>query len=273
MTCSVIQSDCMKFLLAQPQGSVDLVLTSPPYCQARTYRENGVDIGIALEVDEWVQWMRRVFHACQWACRGLVACVCAGNTRKFRWNAAPALLIAALAADGFNLRSPPIYHRVGIPGSGGSDWLRSDYEFIVCTSRPGKLPWADLKAVGHPPKYRPGGAPSHRSKDDQRVSGKRYRAPTHANPGNVLKLGSVGKGHMGSDLAHQNEAPFPLWLAEFFVKAFCPPGGTACDPMCGSGTVGHAALKHGRSFIGCDLRQSQVELSIKRLEENLHETD
>ena len=37
-----------------------------------------------------------------------------------------------------------------------------------------------------------------------------------ANPGNVVKV-KAGGGHMGSDLAHDNEAPFPESLADFFV--------------------------------------------------------
>lgn len=42
---------------------------------------------------------------------------------------------------------------------------------------------------------------------------------------------------MGSDLAHDNEAPFPETLTDFFVESFCPPGGTVLDIFCGSGTT------------------------------------
>jgi len=70
---------------------------------------------------------------------------------------------------------------------------------------------------------------------------------------------------MGHDLAHSNEAPFPLKLAAFFVQSFAPPGGTVCDPFAGSGTTAHAAYEHGRRFVGCDLRQSQVDLTLRRL--------
>ena len=72
---------------------------------------------------------------------------------------------------------------------------------------------------------------------------------------------------MGSDLAHENEAPFPEKLAEFFVLSFCPPGGTVYDPFCGSCTTGAVAVRHGRNFIGTDVRESQIELSKRRLAE------
>jgi hypothetical protein len=91
-----------------------------------------------------------------------------------------------------------------------------------------------------------------------------YETPAKANPGNVVKL-NVGGGQMGHALAHDNEAPFPLGLPSFFVKSFCPPDGIVCDPFTGSGTTADAAKRHNRRFIGCDLRQSQVDLCKRRL--------
>ena len=91
-----------------------------------------------------------------------------------------------------------------------------------------------------------------------------YVVPAIANPGNVI-WSNVGGGQMGHNLSHESEAPFPLELAAFFVKSFCPPDGIACDPFAGSGTVAHACLDHGRRFIGCDIRQSQVDLTKRRL--------
>jgi hypothetical protein len=92
-----------------------------------------------------------------------------------------------------------------------------------------------------------------------------YTPPEKCNPGNVVSL-SVGMGHLGSKLAHENEAPFPEKLAEFFIKSFCPPGGTVLDPFSGSGTTIAVAKKNYRNGIGIDVRESQVELGHKRLE-------
>jgi DNA modification methylase len=90
--------------------------------------------------------------------------------------------------------------------------------------------------------------------------------PCHrkANPGNVINCHGGG-GHMGSKLAHENEAPFPEKLAEFFVKSFCPPDGTVLDPFCGSGTTLKVAIKNGRQAIGYDIRECQTELSGERV--------
>ncbi len=71
--------------------------------------------------------------------------------------------------------------------------------------------------------------------------------------------------HIGDYRAHENEAPFPESLVEPFIKCFCPPGGTVLDPFCGSGTSGAVAIRLGRQFTGCDVRESQVGLSQKRV--------
>jgi ParB-like chromosome segregation protein Spo0J len=286
----VERADCLAWLAAQPTDSIDLVFGSPPYEDARLYLENGRDEGIALGTEEWVAWMVKVYLAAVRPCKGLVAFVVAGRTEHYRWSAAPALLMADLHRQGIVLRSPPLYHRVGIPGSGGPDWLRGDYEFVVCATRPGPLPWSNNVAMGTPPKYGPGGDPSHRRPDGSRVNrngeddgyanpdersnegphrvrqraGDKYQPPELANPGNVIRC-VAGGGNMGDKLCHENEAPFPESLAEFFVRSFCPPGGVVADCFCGSGTTGKVALVTGRHFLGCDVRASQVELTKRRL--------
>ena len=315
--------DVLDVLRMMPTNSVDLVFCSPPYEDARTY---GIDY--KLRGQDWVDWAVERFVECVRVSRGLVAWVVEGKTKQFRWSATPALFMVDLHRRGVCLRKPPAFRRVGIPGSGGPDWLRNDYEFIVCATSGGKLPWSDNTAMGHPPKWAPGGAMSNRHADGQRknardkvesraarvnqwghsidsgatvvksdgrvrshgtrpshyiktfpaakrdhtkarkdgsVEVQHYSAPKKANPGNVIEC-TVGGGVMGSKLAHENEAPFPEALAEFFVRSFCPPGGITCDPFSGSGTTIAVARKFGRRGIGVDIRESQVELSCRRVQ-------
>jgi len=312
----VVQGDNLSVLAHLPEKSVDLIFGSPPYEAARTY---GIDFN--LKGQDWVDWMvARTVWALR-ACRGLVAWVVEGRTRDFRWSATPAMLMADLHRQGICLRKPPAFQRVGIPGSGGPDWLRNDYEFIVCCTNGGKLPWSDNTAMGHAPKWAPGGEMSNRRTSGARVNqwghsldsgatvvaadgtvrskGRRplhvhieangeavvretravmsadrdgthhqtqsgYTIPAKANPGNVIEC-IVGGGVMGDKLCHENEAPFPEALAEFFIRSFCPPGGIVCDPFSGSGTVASVAKMHGRKWIGIDVRQTQVDLATKRI--------
>lgn len=161
---SIIAGDCLSVMSTMPDNSVDLVFCSPPYESARAYG----DLNYSLSGEAWVAWSVVRYLECVRVCRGLVAWVVEGQTRKFRWSAAPALLMADLHRRGVSLRKPPAFKRVGIPGSGGPDWWRNDYEMVVCSSK-GKLPWSDNTAIGKPPKWAPGGAPSHRMRNGRRV--------------------------------------------------------------------------------------------------------
>jgi hypothetical protein len=88
-----------------------------------------------------------------------------------------------------------------------------------------------------------------------------------ANPGNVIDCGALGGGHLGSNLAHENEAPFCEQVAEFMIRSFCKPDGIVLDPFSGSATTPAVAIKTGRNYIGIDIRQSQIELGTRRIEE------
>lgn len=277
MKHQIICSDSLEYLRSLPDDSVDMIFGSPPYEQARRYGE----LGFNLKGQGWVDWAVEIYVECSRVSKGLVAWVVEGQTRKFRWSATPALLMADLHRRGIKLRKPPAFHRVGIPGSGCPDWLRNDYEFVVCSSK-GRLPWSDNTAMGHAPKYPVGGSMSNRNRDGVRSNGDRrarlvslgkrsrgYTLPEKSNPGNIIHC-HVGGGHMGSRLAHENEAPFPEKLAEFFVRSFCPPDGTVLDPFGGSGTTLAVCEKFGRNSISTDIRESQCELMRRRLDEALH---
>jgi hypothetical protein len=273
MSSKVILGDCLEIMTSLPDKAVDLTFCSPPYESQRTY---GIDFNLTGQA--WVDWAVERFLQCLRVTNGLVCWVVAGSTQKYRWSATPALLMADLHRRGVKFRTPPIYHRSGIPGSGGPDWLRNDYEFIVCASD-GKLPWSDNTAMGKPPVYGPGGPMSYRQKNGCRIggrlskstdvelvraNGKVYSGVKITNPGNVVRC-KVGGGHLGSRLAHENEAPFPEKLAEFFIRSFCRPGGTVMDCFCGSGTTLSVAKQTGREWLGIDIRQSQVNNSTQRL--------
>ena len=97
-----------------------------------------------------------------------------------------------------------------------------------------------------------------------------YIPPKIANPGNIIHCSG---GHLGCKLAHENEAPFPEQLAEFFVKSFCPPGGAVLDPFGGSGTTIAVAEKTGRKWVAIDIRQSQCDLMYRRINEARQEPE
>lgn len=168
-------SDCIAWMDALPEQSVDLVFGSPPYCEARTYGE-----GISYDCLEWVEWMLKVTAAAQRVCRGPVFWVAAGVTRdRNYWPACEGLLWEWWKRGGeCQLYRPCAWVKTdnedggtGIPGSGGDDYLRADWEYIMCFKRPGVLAWSDNTAMGHTPKYSEvGGEMSNRNADGRRIN-------------------------------------------------------------------------------------------------------
>jgi len=287
----IVVADVARLPLADK--SVDLVFGSPPYCDARTY---GIDA--QRDCQEWIDWMLDVTAEALRVCKGPVVWVAAGVTRdRCYWPACEGLMYEWWRRGGSMYR-PCYWHKVGIPGSGGDQWFRADVEYVMCFKRAGPLPWTDNTAMGHVPKWAPGGEMSHRLSDGARVNkwgsigdqvpsrmkdGKRakkfrrdtdnietqaYSAPAKANPGNLIRV-HVGGGLMGDDLAHQNEAPFPEKLAEWFIRSLCPEGGVVLDPFSGSGTTAAVAREWGRRYIASDIRMSQALLTRRRLAQGL----
>jgi hypothetical protein len=255
----IINANTQRLPLAD--DSVDMVFTSPPYGDRRTY---GIDF--KLTGDAWVKWAVPIFLEHLRVCRGLVAWVVNGYQKDYLYHPLPEMLTTDLYRLGVNIRCRKIYQRDGIPG-GSRDELALKHEIIVCaSSRPGPLPWANPKAMGHPPKCRPGGAPSNRVKSGIRVRSS-FKQPKFCKASNVINCGAVGGGNMGSKIAHEGEAPFPEHLVEYMARTFCVPGGIVLDPFCGSGTVGAVVKRLGRRSIMCDIRQSECEKSIRRVAE------
>jgi DNA modification methylase len=270
------QADALRIPLAD--DSVDLAFTSPPYLDARAYGDAGTH---ERGCGEWLGWMLQVVEECVRVCRGLVIINCAGVTRNWQYVPAPEGLLYKWYAAGGHCWRPCIWHRKSIPGSGGKQWYRADTEYLLAFTKCLKaVPWADPKANGKPPVYGPGGEMSHRTRAGHRINqGRRgkgqnnpYKPPNICNPGNLVHIGPVGGGNMGSSFASLNEAPFPQALPAYFIRSHCPPGGTVLDPFSGSGSTVAAALSLGRKGIGLDIRENQCALGNARIESDFNLT-
>ena len=163
MSWQFLRGDALRLPL--PDRSVDLVFGSPPYCDARTY-----GIGAQRDCQAWVDWMLDVTAEALRVSRGAVVWVAAGVTRdRTYWPACEGLMWKWWCLGGSMYR-PCYWHRVGVQGSGGNQWFRSDIENVMCFKRDGELPWSDNTAMGNAPKYGLGGKMTNRTKNGKRVN-------------------------------------------------------------------------------------------------------
>lgn len=309
-------ADALTWLRSLPARAVSLAFFSCHYEDQRTY-----GTGIRVRGQAWVDELRPIVAEAARVSSGLVVVNAAGPVRARSYSPTMEWLVADLTRlDGLVCGPAPwAWHKVcGIPGSGGKDYQRRDWEPLYAFCLPDRLPlaWSDNTAFGKPPKCGAGGEMSNRTKagarvndpwetasrggagcggrfkngkkragvlanspgTNRRASGDRktirqpsgqyevmtYHAPPIANPGNVIRA-RVGGSHLGHALAHENEAPMNLAIAERFVCWYAAPDSVVLDCFSGSGTTAHAAILHGRRFVGCDLRQSQVDLCARRM--------
>lgn len=167
----VKQDDALRFLQSLGTGSVDLIVSSPPYLDARTYPDDdGTDHRIARTCWEWIDWMASVTQEAVRICRGLVVWVVCGVTRNGQYQPGPEGLVWECWCRGIQQWRPALWLKNGIPGSGHKQGLRNDWEYLLQFKGPGNLPYADPLACGHVPKYAPGGDCSHRNSRGRRVN-------------------------------------------------------------------------------------------------------
>jgi site-specific DNA-methyltransferase (adenine-specific) len=58
----------------------------------------------------------------------------------------------------------------------------------------------------------------------------------------------------------------PPEVSEILIRQSTEPGALVVDPFCGSGSVGVAALRNGRRFLGGDICEEAVEITRQRLD-------
>ena len=223
-------------------------------------------------------------------------------SRHHRYGAAPkSLLLAperlllALAQDGWIVRNKVIWSKTNPLPSSVSDRLSLTYEVVYFLVRSPRY-YFDLDAIREPHRSsaaKPARPPLNLTPDwagplASTLGGlRRARAagtpghPLGKNPGDVWQIAT--RGYKGAHFA-----TFPETLVRRPLLATCPAAictacgqpwmrqarchcgartlpGVVLDPFFGSGTVGVAAQKLGRDWIGIELNPAYVRLAEARL--------
>jgi len=241
---------------ARDMGGVDLILTSPPYCDART---SGAGVNWTLPD------YQRLGDAVKPALKPGGHCLMVLDAPVREWRPGYGTergfmpwIVMLDWAERVGLRVPDrlAMARLGLPGA-YSGRFRNDWEPLLWFQSPGDgwFDKASLSAAGKSGSYSGGVAASRRDDGDRnrrRISGT-AAADGLITRGTLWDYWHVGSGADGDADEIDHHARFSVAFAEDAVRCFCPPGGWVCDPFVGSGTSAVAAIRHGRKFIGGDL--------------------
>lgn len=256
----ILLGDCIEQMNLLPEKCADVVIGSPPYAEkGKRYGEHW-----SMPTEKWVPWMVDVTTAAVRITRNVVVWVVNGSVKDGRYLPACEGLVWELHKLGVRCERPAIWHKNAPPSR--KDWFGNDWEFCLAFRPEDSTRYWNWEAIAEPPKFKSGGRFRQRDANGERKIGSEYPQSKLARPRDVLRV-TVGGGHLGSKLAHDNEAPFPERIVHPFIATCCPPDGLVVDPLCGSGTSLAVAKKLGRKWIGIEVRESQVELSRRRLAE------
>jgi DNA modification methylase len=253
-----LQGDCLELMRDLPDGSVDMVMTSPPYDNLRTY--NGMppftfDV-FAPIADE----LARVLKP-----GGVIV-----------WNVADATVNGSETGSSFrqalyfkdqcglNLHDTMIYHKNSyIPLTHNRYEQCWEYMFVFSKGKPATFNPIKIPSMTAGTKRNRSGAKvldttAAERRRDEKTTVSEYK--THPN----MFTYDVGKNDKTN-----HPAPFPLKLTCDQVESWSNPGQTILDPFAGSGTTAIAAENAGRKWICMERDPTYYESAIGRVYDHL----
>ena len=241
-------------------GTVHLIVTSPPYWTLKEYPEGSDQLGGIDDYERFLVELDRVWRECERVLvpGGRVCCVVGDVCMPRKKNGKH--YIVPLHADiqvrsrtlGLDCLTPIIWHKIA-NGAQEASGNGSGY-------------------YGKP--YQPGGV----IKNDVEYilflrKGAGYRSPTPVQQALSMLtkdefqpwFRSLWTDIRGASTRDGHPAPYPPALAERLIRMFSFAGDTILDPFTGSASTLVAAIATGRNSIGVEVESSYVELATERL--------
>lgn len=252
ITATHYTGDCLKMLALVPNKSVDLIVTSPPYAEARKGRYEGIP------ADQYAEWFveRAVEFSRVLNDNGtLIVNIKEGVNKGERLTYVIETIIAMRAAGWLWTEEWMWHKKNSFPGK-WPNRFRDSWERILQFNLNKRFnmyqdevrvpigSWAEtrLASLNDTDKRRDNS--KTKSGFGKNVSNWVGRDTVY--PTNVL--------HMPTECGNKrHSAAFPKALPEFFIRLFSAERDTVLDPFEGSGTTGVVAKSLRRNYIGIDL--------------------
>jgi site-specific DNA-methyltransferase (adenine-specific) len=252
----IVCGDCLEVMKDWPDNCVDLVVTSPPYGELRSYG------GGRIQFSELANCLFRTLVV-----GGVLVWVVKDQTLNGTESGESFRQALAFKDIGFNLHDTMIYAKEGINYPDTVRYYDAfEYMFVLSKGRPQTINLICDKINTHAGDKSSGRC---RQYDDSL----RPRTETFKQP--VKKLGTrwnvwhyrTGYMHTSKDpIVFEHPAAFPEKLAADHIKSWSNEGDIVLDPMNGSGTTTKMARILGRRYIGIDISEKYCEIARMRLE-------
>lgn len=249
---ALFQGSCEKLLAALPDESIDMIVTSPPYCMGRPYesRKDGID--------DFVENHRIILpEVCRVLKPGGSLCWQVGLHVQDGISTPLDYLVYDIMRE---IKDMKLRNRIAWAFGHGLHCrtrFSGRHETVLWFSKGDNYTF-DLDAVRIPQKY-PGKQHTSGPKKGQ-PSGN----PAGKNPGDVWEIPNVNSNHVEKT---SHPCQFPVGLVQRLIRALTKPGDVVFDPFCGVASSGVAAIVEKRVFLGAEVEEKYVRTGKTRLKE------
>ena len=258
-TNTIHVGDCLDVMKNMPSDSVDLIVTSPPYADARQHTYGGIPPKAYVSwFSDRAEQMLRVLKPSGSLVLNIKEKVVDGQRHTYVLE-----LILALNRDiGFRWVEEYIWHKTTAAPGKWKYRFRDSWERILHFS---KTP--DLKMRQDAVKVPVGDWTKTRLKNMSANDLTRQESRTNSKVGRRIAAWEGKRTVYPSNVLHRSpiahntghSAAFPEWLPEFFILLFTDEGDVVLDPFSGSGTTYRVAERLGRVPVGIEINEEYVQ--------------
>ena len=249
----IINDDCIKILDKLSENSIDLVITSPPYDNLRSYK------GYTFEFEKIAKLLFRVIKP-----GGVVVWVVGDATINGSETGTSFKQALFFQSIGFNLHDTMIFKKQNPIPQIYRKRYSNEFEYMFVFSK-GFVKTHNAIMIDTLHAGLKLGSTTYKnySRHDQKRTKLANPVKNKKIKGNIWQY-VVGKKKEDQE-AKNHSAPFPCQLAEDHILSWSKKGDVVLDPMCGSGTTCRMAKILSRNFIGVEISKDYSESAIKRL--------
>ena len=251
----IYHEDCLVTMSNMQNDFLDLTITSPPYDNLRTYKN---DIDKTWNKNIWQDIIKELYRVT--AVGGVVVWVVGDATIDGSETGTSFNQALFFKDAGFNLHDTMIYDKGYAPNTQKNRYNNCfEYMFVFSKDKPKTFNLLREKRT----------TKGNRKSSIRLKNGETKIEERNLNVDRVLRnIWHIDNGYNRSTkdkIAFQHPAIFPEILAEKHILSWSNEYDLVYDPFMGSGTIAKICLKHKRKYIGSEINNEYILISEKRI--------